>query len=201
MDIDGNFRRVGNANVELTRQLVEILSEESWYQNAGDTHEATKGEGSQVIYLVHDEQLRHDQPLRQPALEVFSKSIRPVLAVTANCFDGSRDGRELTEQHGMGYFVRARLLRVMNGATFNAAGDTSFSQTHAHRVHVPIVTTSDVDCTVGDETLNIPAGEIYEINNCRARSIQNRGANPCVHLVLEYVLKGEAPPHDSGVNG
>jgi len=193
MNFNGNFRRVGSANAEPTRAFVEKLSEESWYQDASDVHGRPRDEGSQVIYLVHDDQLRHDQPVRRPALEVFERPIRPILAVAADYFDGSPEGLALSEQHGPGYFVRARLLRVLNGAALEAPADTSYSEIHAHRIYVPVLTSDRVECTVGGETLCIPAGEIYEVNNCRSRRILNRGAKPCVYLVLEYVRKGEAP--------
>ena len=201
MNFDGSFRRVGRANVEPTRAFVEKLSEESWYQDTVDVHGNPCPEGSQVIYLVHDEQLRHNHPVRRPALEVFDKVIRPVLAVAADQFDGSPEGRDSSRQHGLGYFVRARLLRVLDGAAVDMGADTSFSETHSHRVHVPVITNDRVAFTVGDESLCIPAGEIYEVNNCRPRGIANRGAKPCVHLVLEYVLKGEIAVQDSDVIG
>lgn len=201
MNFDSNFRRIGHANVEPTRAFVEKLSEESWHQDTADVHGNPLREGCQVIYLVHDEQLRHDQPVRRPALEVFHKPIRPVLAIAADYFDGSSEGRELSQQHGLGYFVRARLLRILGGVALDVDADTSFSETHSHRVHVPVITNDSVAFTVGDESLCIPAGEIYEVNNCRRRGIVNRGARPCVHLVLEYVLRGETFTQGLGVTG
>ena len=201
MDFDGNFQRVGSANAEPTRAFVEKLSEESWYQDTSNVHGLPRDDGSQVIYLVHDDQMRHDQPVRQPALEVFERPIWPILAVAADFFDGSPEGLALSEQHGQGYFVRARLLRILNGAALETPADTSFSEVRAHRVHVPVLTSDRVEFTVGGETLCIPAGEIYEVNNCRPRRILNRGAKSCVHLVLEYVRKGEAVPQDTAVTG
>ena len=197
MDFNGNFRRIGNASVELTAAFVEKLSEESWYQDTTDVHGIPRDEGSQVIYLVHDDQLRHDQPTRRPALELFDRPIRPILAVVADYFEGSPEGQALLEQHGPGYFVRARLLRVQSGAALDAAADGSFSETQAHRVHVPVLVSDGVQFAVGDETLCIPAGEIYEVNNCRPRRLLNRGPMPCVHLVLEYVQKGETVLQDA----
>ena len=198
MQFDGNFRRVGSANIDAARALVEKLSEESWYQDTTDARGIPRDEGCQVIYLVHDDQLRHDQPLRRPALEVFEKPIRPVLAIAADFFDGSPEGQALAQKHGVGYFVRARLLRILHAAMLDSAADTSYSETHAHRLHVPLISNNRVEFTVGEETLCLPAGEIYEINNVRARRIANASAKPCVHLVLEYVRKGEVPPQDAG---
>lgn len=184
MNFDGNFKRVGSANVASAKLFVEKLTDESWFQDDGDTT-------LQVIYLVHDDQLRHDQPTRCAALEVFGKPIRPILAITADYFDASPYGRRSTEKLGAGYFVRARMLRVMNGATFRWKEDVVFSETHSHRIHVPIISNEKVEFTVGDETLCVPEGEIYEINNRRSGEISSAGSGACVHLLLDYVLKGE----------
>jgi hypothetical protein len=191
MNFDGNFRRVGSANVELARAFVDKLSEESWRQDSNDARGPSLGAELQVIYLVHDDRLRHDEPLKRPALEVFGKAIRPILAVTADFFDSSQKGRELTEKNGAGYFVRAKLIRLMDGVTSAVAEDVVFSETHAHRLHVPIVSNPNISFKVGEETLSIPDGEIYEINNRHKRLIKNVSDSACVHLVLDYVLRGE----------
>jgi hypothetical protein len=191
MNIDGNFSRVGSANVEVTKAYVEKLSAESWSQDGTEVQQVNDGAGTQLIYLVHDDRLRHDQPSPRPALEVFGRCIRPILAVTADHFDSSPEGVQLTQKFGSGYFIRASLLRISGGAVFTAGEDVVFSETHAHRVHVPIVTHRDVVFTVDDEALTIPEGEIFEINNRRRNIIQNNGERGCVHLVLDYVLKGE----------
>ena len=180
MNFDGNFRRVGVANVVPTRAWVEKLSDTSW--------QADGATGAERIDLVHDEKLRHDRPTRQPALEVFGKVIRPILAVVADHFDASPEGRVLAQRYGTGYFIRARLMRVRAGGGYLAAPDTAPSQLSAYRVHVPVVTAPEVGFTVADETLSLPDGEIYEINNLRARRLDNGSAVDCVHLVLDYVL-------------
>jgi hypothetical protein len=53
------------------------------------------------------------------------------------------------------------------------------------------MTNAQVKFSVGRETLHIPEGEIFEINNRRLNRLRNEGDEPCVHLVLDYVLKGE----------
>ena len=180
MNFDGNFRRVGQANVAPTRAWVDKLSDNSW--------QADGATGAERIDLVHDDGLRHDQPTRQPALEVFGKVIRPILAVVADHFDASPAGRVLTQQYGTGYFVRARLMRVRASGSYAAAPDTAPSQQKSYRVHVPILTAPGVRFTVGDEALSLPDGEIYEINNLRNRRLENGAETDCVHLVLDYVL-------------
>lgn len=192
MNFNGNFRRAGDVNVDDVKAMTDKLTDESWQQDSNDVWAATHGPGVHVIYLVHDDRLRHDQPTHRPALEVFGQLIRPILAVTADFFDSSPEGRQLSEQNGPGYFIRARLLRLSSGSSMAMPAAIAFSETHAHRVHVPIISDSGVSFAVGDEVLCIPEGEIFEVNNRRIAEVDNSGQSACVHLILEYVLKGEA---------
>lgn len=183
MNIDENFLCIGSANTEPIKALVLTLSPQDW--------ENEPQPGVQTVPLVHDVELGHRNPVRCPALQIFDRDIRSTLAITANFFDKSDKGRVLTEKYGIGYVIRAKLLRLLAGEEIAESRDSSFSLTHSHRVHVPIITNDQVRFTVGRETMHIPEGEIYEINNRRLHSVHNQGDEPCVHLVLDYVLKGE----------
>jgi hypothetical protein len=191
MNFDDNFRRIGSANVESIRRLIANLAEDDWNREDVRQQRYEVHKDTQTIPLVHDYDFRHVQPTRHPALQVFEPVIRPVLAITADFFDQSPKGRELTQKHGVGYFIRANLVRLAPGGEIAEHRDMNFSLAHSHRVHLPVVTNDKVWFTVGSETLNIPEGEIYEINNRRMHSVRNGGDEARIHLILDYVLKGE----------
>jgi quercetin dioxygenase-like cupin family protein len=191
VNIDDNFRRIGSANIEEMKALVSQFSADEWDKTDVRQQRYEAHTDTQVIPLVYDDDFRHTEPTRQPALKIFERAIRPSLAVIVDFYDQSPRGKELTEKFGLGYFVRANLVRLTPGGTIAEHRDKGFSLTHAHRVHVPVITNDQVRFTVGNEALNIPEGEIYEINNRRVHSVQNNGTESRVHLVLDYVLKGE----------
>lgn len=191
MNFDGNFQRLGSANIEPMKALVLKLAPDEWEKRdiRQRRHEAHCD--TQAIPLVYDDDLRHSKPTRRAALKIFEPAMRPLLAVTVGFYDESPKGSELAQKFGLGYFIRACLVRLLPGGKIAAHRDMNFSLTHAHRVHVPIITNDQVWFKVGSETLNIPEGEIYEINNRRVHSIRNDGDDTRVHLILDYVLKGE----------
>lgn len=191
MNFDDNFRRIGSANIEHVKALVAVLTDEDWTQESVPQQRYEVHKDTQSIPLVHDYDFRHTEPTRHPALQTFAPVIRPILAITADFYDSSEKGRELTKKYGIGYFVRTNLVRLAPGGTIDEHRDENFSLTHSHRVHVPIITNELVLFKVGRETLSIPEGEIYEINNRRLHSVHNAGAAARVHLILDYVLKGE----------
>jgi hypothetical protein len=191
LNFDDNFRRIGGANIEPIKAMVSELEPERWESEAIREQRYEAHRDTRTIPLVHDYDFRHTVPTRHPALELFESLIRPVLGVTADYFDKSEKGEELTEKHGIGYFIRCNLVQLLPGGIIGEHRDMNFSLTHAHRVHVPIITNDQVWFTVGSETLNIPEGEIYEINNRRPHSVRNEGDESRVHLILDYVIKGE----------
>ena len=191
MNFDDNFRRIGSANIEPVKALVKALTDQDWSEGDVRQQRYEVHKDTQTIPLVHDYQFRHDEPTQHPALATFGPVIRPILAITAEFYDSSEKGRELTDKYGIGYFIRANLVRLAPGGTINEHRDGNFSLTHAHRVHVPIITNTGVLFNVGEDTLCIPEGEIYEINNRRLHSVKNGGDAARVHLIIDYVLKGE----------
>jgi hypothetical protein len=191
MNFDDNFRRIGSANVEPMKAMLAEIGDAQWQSKTTRQQLYEAHRAAQTVLLVHDKHYRHSEPTRQPALKAFGPVIRPVLGITADFFDKSQKGLELTRKHGIAYFIRASFLRLLPGAAIAEHRDLEFSQAHSHRVHVPVITNDQVWFTVGGETLNIPEGEIYEINNRRPHSVRNEGDEPRVHLVLDYVIKGE----------
>ena len=191
MNFDDNFRRIGSANIEPIKAMIAELEDERWESEAIQRQCYEAHRDAQSILLVHDSDFRHIDPTRHAALNVFEPVIRPVLAITADFYDKSPKGREIGRQSGIAYFIRAYFARLLPGMAIAEHRDMNFSFAHSHRVHVPIITNDQVWFTVGGETLNIPDGEIYEINNRRMHSVCNKGDEPRVHLILDYVLKGE----------
>ena len=191
MNFSGNFIHIGDIDIEELRSLVAQLSDEQWTslsirQQRYEVHKHT-----QTIGLVYDPDFRHTHPTRLPPLKMFDNALKPVLWMIADHFEQSPAGRALVTENGLGYFIRATLVRLEGGHGIAAHRDMNFSLTHSHRLHLPLITNDDVLFTVGKETVNLPAGSVYEINNRRVHSVENNGQEARVHLILDFVLPGE----------
>lgn len=191
MNFPDNFNYIGNVDISELARLVDELTEEDWHsdsyrQNRYEAHRET-----QTIPLVYDADFRHSHPTRLPALQKYQQAIYPILELVADHFENTDDGQALIKQHGLGYFIRTSLVRLVHDGVIPAHQDGNFSLTHSHRVHVPVVTNEDVEFTVGEQTIVMTAGEVIEINNRRAHSVSNKGELPRIHLILDFVLPGE----------
>lgn len=191
MNFAGNFLHIGSVDIAALRDRVLALPEEQW---EGETFRQQRYEvhrDTRTISLVFDADFRHTHPTRLPALQMFEPYLRPILELAAGHFDGSPAGQSLLEEYGMGYFVRANLVRMQAGGEITEHTDNNFSLVHSHRIHIAIMTNDDVWFSVGKERINIPEGEIYEINNRRVHSVRNEGSTDRIHLIMDYVIPGE----------
>ncbi|MGI9205076.1 MAG: aspartyl/asparaginyl beta-hydroxylase domain-containing protein [Woeseiaceae bacterium] len=191
MNFPGNFFHIGNIEIGELQQLVQALTEEQWESFAIRQKRYEVHKDTQTIGLVYDLDFRHSHPTRLPALQTFDAALRPTLFMTADHFEETETGKRLIEEHGLGYFVRASLVKLLAGCSIAPHQDMNFSLTHSHRVHLPIITNDDVLFTVGGETLNMREGQLFEINNRRMHSVCNNGAEDRIHLILDYVMRGE----------
>jgi hypothetical protein len=191
MNFAGNFIRIGAVDIAPLKQRVLGLTQEDWArepvrQKRYEVHRHTRSIG-----LVYDYDFRHSNASRLPALKAFEPALRPALALIAAHYENSPKGKTLCGRHGLGYFVRASLVRLSPGGAITPHQDMNFSLAHSHRVHLPVVTNEEVRLTVGGETLNLREGEIWEINNRRRHHVSNESTQERVHLILDFVLPGE----------
>ncbi|RLA29004.1 MAG: hypothetical protein DRQ63_02080 [Gammaproteobacteria bacterium] len=191
MNFQGNFTKIDDTDITSLKELVLQLTPEHW---TGDTTRQRRYEAhrhTQAIGLVYDLDFRHENPTVQPPMQLFAPALRQVLETVANHYEALPAATTLLGQLGSGYFIRANLVRLNPGGEITAHQDKNFSLAHSHRVHIPIVTNDQVKFAVGSETINMRAGEIFEINNRRIHSVRNDGEAGRVHLILDWVTPDE----------
>lgn len=191
MNFPGNISRIGSIDTGELRKLVLDLTDEQWNQFSIRQARYEVHRNTQTIGLVYDPDFRHSHPTKLSTLQIFESALRPALAKTADHYEESAKGQQLIKQYGLGYFVRATLVKLKAGCGIKAHQDLNFSLTHSHRVHLPLITNDDVLFTVGSEIVNLREGELVEINNRRVHSVENKSSTDRVHLILDFVLPGE----------
>jgi hypothetical protein len=83
----------------------------------------------------------------------------------------------------------ARLMRLEAGAVIreHRDADVDLERGEEVRVHVPVVTNSDVEFLVNGERVTLLPGECWILNLGLPHSVANRGATDRVHLVIDMV--------------
>lgn len=191
MNFAGNFRDIGRLDVSDLARRVAALTPAEWSAFALRQKRYEVHRDTQTIGLVFDPDFRHSHPTRLPALDSFGDAVRPALETAADYYEQSAAGKQLVATYGLGYFVRATLVKLIAGGRIAPHQDNNFSLVHSHRLHLPVISSDAVRFTVGSETRVLAAGELVEINNRRMHSVENAGADDRVHLILDFVLPGE----------
>jgi hypothetical protein len=83
------------------------------------------------------------------------------------------------------------MTRLAPGGRITPHSDGGYSLARCHRIHVPILSNPDCRFRVGDTTLVMKPGEVWEINNRLTHAVENDGAAARVHLILDWVQPGE----------
>lgn len=191
MDIGKDAVRLGRFDIGALAALVRALSDEEWRadasrQQAFDTHHHT-----QTVKLVADADFRHADPTVHAAYFRFEPHIAAMMNHVRACYSETLRQQRTIATHGPGYFVRAILTRLPPGGEIHPHVDEGYSLKRCHRIHVPVVSNSNVLFRVGELTFHMPVGEMWEINNRRIHAVKNGGAEARVHLIMDYVQPGE----------
>lgn len=203
MNFKGNFNYLAKIDVSPIINMVKHLTDKHWSLDSTRQKRYEAHTHTQVINIVFDDDFRHMNPSKHPALDVFGPVIEPVMSSIANHYENIAENKLYLDNYGQGYFIRVNLVKLLAYSSISEHQDKNFSLAHSHRIHIPIVTNDQVFFTVGDETKNIQVGEIVEINNRRFHSVKNESDEDRVHLIIDFVIPGEpcccADKHHPGI--
>lgn len=173
----GNFRLLGRVDASPILAKTQSLTEadwaaNEWRQNRFDTHADT-----QTIELIFDTDFRHENPTpRDMYFQLGFDTMLESLIDTINNF-----------YTGDGYIVRAILVRLKGRGVIPAHVDSGYSLMNCRRIHMAVVSTDQVEFTVGGEHQVMKPGELWEINNAREHSVVNTSDQERVHLIVDWV--------------
>ena len=83
--------------------------------------------------------------------------------------------------------ARMTLAEVPAGAKITPHMDNGIGITAVHRIHVPVVTNPDVHFFIDKVSHCLEANVIYEFDNTRLHSVENRSATRRVHLMCDLI--------------
>jgi len=171
----GNFLSLGAAvDVSSIRQKLAQCSEQQWAEsgrhNMYEPHRDT-----QAIMLMHDNDFRHSKPTYLPWFDTFKSDLEPLFQRFPEFYKSQ------------GYFVRVLFAKLSAGGTITPHIDRVPSLLNCHRVHLPITSNKDVWFSVGGESVNLPVGELIEINNATVHSVENNSDADRIHLIMDWV--------------
>lgn len=192
MYINENYRKIANVDISDLKQLVSLISSKQWCQFSQRQGTYAVHASTQTIPLIFDSDFRHKFPTHHAALAQFETALIPVLQAITDYFDGqdiiTRGGQKAQRKS---YFVRVILVKLNSNSHIAPHVDNGYSLARSHRIHLPILSNSEVEFSIDGQAKHMKEGELWEINNRKLHGVNNSSCSSRVHFIFDYVIKGE----------
>lgn len=174
-----NFRFVSKNPFlnELKAKTLE-LTEDDWKYFDYRQKNVVGHEDTLTVPIYFDTNNRFRDPQKTQLVEHrHTEKFRDVISGIADMLNGL----------GEPWIVRrANLVTLPAGKGIPSHIDTTRLLTVTSRLHIPVFSNKDCTFFVGDETMHIPEGEIWEIDNTgKTHGTQNDGDSDRVHLIID----------------
>lgn len=169
------FRHLGSTPVSNLLERVQKVPESTWVsENEGKPNKLNNLNDAQHIMFRYVNGFEDVFNYRDyPIWEEWKDSLLPIMEQAAASL-GYTDCR----------FPRVMLAKLPAGSNIFPHTDRKASH-YIHKIHVPLITNPGTMFHVGDQTMHIPAGEMYEVNNKRNHAVDNNGEIDRIHLIFE----------------
>ena len=168
-----NFEYLGKLDVSSLKDQLQKINNWDHYQfrqKNFEVHKLTK-----TIPLIFDEDFRTNNPSYLSNYDKYKKYIESFKDFLKNKFN-------------RGFIIRAILVNLPANSKIPPHIDTGESLSKCRRIHIPIITNSEVYFTVGNERKNLKTGELWEINNAKKiHFVENNSNNDRVHLIIDWM--------------
>lgn len=192
MNFAGDFKSLGELDISGLKQTVSAISDAKWAENSerqqtySDIHQYT-----QTIGLIYDDDMRHQNGTVHAIYHELEDLVRPIENHIANFYQQQKPNILESRRDQKPYFARIILVRLRAGGVISNHKDGSNSMLRCHRIHLPLVTNAEVIFDVGESSIKMAEGELWEINNRREHAVANNSDRDRIHIILDYVIAGE----------
>ena len=183
-DGDFNFKFVGTFYTIKFREKILSIPEEEWdkftprqggaamYGNYRSPHTETR-----TIPLLYDENFL-DIPSEYEWYSLFKEDIEEVRAY-------------LLDKYKSGNIPRIILTKLLAERNILPHVDTGEQLLKCKRHHIPVITNGLVMFHVGDESVNMKTGEVWEINNANRHYVKNYSVEDRIHIIVDWDINLE----------
>lgn len=91
-----------------------------------------------------------------------------------------------------GTIIRAVFAKLLAGMSIDEHYDDHPSFAIGHRIHVPLVTSEEVDFVIAGQRFNLKEGVAYEVSNLDFHYVANPTLQDRIHMIFDYVEDGVA---------
>lgn len=180
MEPNESFKFYGNYDVSNIKKIIEDNGLD-WDKNTTRQTRCFEMTNTKTIPIIYDDNffVTNFTPVYTENFSLFEKEL-------ANISDSIK-----LFLNGEGYVLRAMLVKLLKKRSIPTHIDSANETLKkSKRIHIPIVTNPECIFTVGDDSINMKVGEIWEMNNDKMQhSVHNNGDEDRIHLIVDWVEK------------
>lgn len=172
-----SFKKIGVLPLFLQcLATVEQLTEDDW-RNYKDRKRrgGIAAENTDTIPITYNPDQSSTQIQRHKMFDVMEPHLVHLTKLASDVF-------------GQVEIRQAMLTRLSAGGEIKRHRDRGPITAKSHRVHLGIKTNDQCFFTVGSETIHIPPGEAWAIDNVgKYHSVRNGGSTDRIHLIVDFI--------------
>lgn len=178
-------RRLGTVDIAALKKRVLAIPEAEWDQENADKPnrfealDKTRHVVFRFVSSLRDWRDSYDRPKWAEWRDV----VEPVMQQAVGDY-GYADGA----------YPRIMLARMKAGGVIQPHRDANPAAKWPHKIHVPLLTNSQVTFFVENEGFHMTEGEAVEVNNMATHAVTNAGDTDRIHLIFEYYDRAQPPP-------
>ena len=177
-----NFKYYGSIDVEPFLSAIDKIYPDDWNkytfrQDLFPMHSKTK-----TIPVLYDADYEVGVSKKSSFYKIFESSIEYA----------TKKISELTKSNCS--IIRFIVTNLPANTVVDSHRDKANSFKLYNRVHIPLITNDKVLFTVGEETINMAVGEMYEINNNdQLHGVVNNSNQDRLHIILDWYDYSKRP--------
>ena len=180
-DFDGHIRELGPVTEDLLAPLDKLLETSRDTFLIENAHKPNKfgdfgkRDTLHIIFQFPVSLGNHRESYYLPIWDKYKDAVQPIIdAVTP--YYGYEDGQT----------CRIMLAKLKAGREIAKHVDGQPASEVPHKIHVPLITHQDVVFWEEDESIHLPRGGAYEVNNKVEHGGANRSPIDRVHLIFDW---------------
>jgi hypothetical protein len=167
-----NFHRVDDLDTTKWLTVLDTMTDKMWGEDPSRQENFIVHRYTQTIPLVYDEKFVN--PIKTKYYKIFETSLMSLESL-------------LSTHYGKGFTARVILTKLKSKGAILPHRDSGKCFELSHRVHIPLITNDEVFFTVGEDTIVMRSGELWEINNVgQIHSVVNKSDHDRIHLIIDW---------------
>jgi len=184
-NFDGHIRELGAVSDELLAPLDELLVNSRDTFLIENAHKPNKfGDFGKttlhIIFKFPNDLNDHRKSYYLPIWDKYRAAIEPIMDSITPWY-GYKNGEN----------CRIMLAKLKAGKEISLHVDGQRASDVPHKIHVPLITHPDVKFWEEDESIHLPRGAAYEVNNKVMHGGINGSGIDRVHLIFDYFDAGQ----------